>query len=169
MLIDASADRIIPIASANPSTGAAQDADAAPTFRIYSETGAIANDTCDTLDEGVITNVTAASPAVVTSEDHGLVSGMTLVIAGVGGVSGVNGTRKITVINPDSFSLDGTTGTGAYTSGGEWHVPGLYKATLDSVIRDTLEPGKSYTLIAYGEFSGDKRIIGEPIRMTVVS
>jgi hypothetical protein len=169
MLLDLTEDVVIPIVSTNPATGAALDADSAPDFRIYAETGAIANDTCETLDTGAITNVTAASPAVVTSANHGLVDGMTVVVAGVGGTSGVNGTRTVTVISANTFSLDGTTGVGAYTSGGEWHVPGLYKATLDSDIRDSLEAGKSYTLIAYGLFSAVQKIIGDPVRFTVVS
>lgn len=168
MLIDASADVLIPIVSADPSTDAAVDADSAPTFRIYSETGAIADGTCDVLDSGTITNVTAATPPVVTDVDHGLATGQTIDVAGVGGTTGVNGVHTVTVIDADHFSLDGATGTGAYTSGGTWHVPGLYSATLDSSIRSALDPGKSYTLVVYGIFSSVKRIV-ERIRFTVVS
>jgi hypothetical protein len=72
---------------------------------------------------GLITNITNAANAVVTSTNHGLVSGIVVILNGVGGMIQVNGNSYvITVINANSFSLGvNSTGFGAYTSGGSWY------------------------------------------------
>lgn len=69
---------------------------------------------------GAITGATNATPIVVTSTGHGLATGDSVVVAGVGGNAAANGTWKITKINNNSFSLDGSVGSGNYTSGGTW-------------------------------------------------
>lgn len=68
----------------------------------------------------VITNATNASPIVVTTqENHGLVTGSTFLIHGVLGNTAANGDgQNITVLSPTTFSINGSTGNGAYTSGG---------------------------------------------------
>jgi hypothetical protein len=65
---------------------------------------------------GDITGATAASPIVITSSEHDLTTGDTVIISGVGGVTAANGTFTATAINKDTFSLDGTTGSGSYTA-----------------------------------------------------
>ena len=66
-----------------------------------------------------ITNATAASPIeITTSSAHGLLTGTTVVVAGVGGVSGANGTFIITAVDATHFTLNNTNGSGSYTSGG---------------------------------------------------
>jgi len=65
-----------------------------------------------------ITGATNAAPVVITSAAHGLTTGNQVVVAGVLGNQGANGTWVITVIDANTFSLNGSTGTGAYTSGG---------------------------------------------------
>lgn len=65
-----------------------------------------------------VTGATNASPIVVTTAAHGLSTGDVVTIASVGGNTNANGTFRITVVSSTTFQLDGTTGNGAYTSGG---------------------------------------------------
>lgn len=55
---------------------------------------------------------------VTTTAVNTLVTGQTVAINGVGGNTAANGTFVVTVINNTNFTLNGTTGNGAYTSGG---------------------------------------------------
>lgn len=68
-----------------------------------------------------ITGITKADPAVVTAAAHGFTSGQQVFIAGVVGMTQVNG-AFYTVANPtaDTFELSGTDSSGwsTYTSGG---------------------------------------------------
>ena len=87
---------------------------------------------------GAITGATNASPIVLTSTGHGLSSSDSVVVSGVGGNTAANSipinpaglplsgavvpnpSWGITKINNNSFSLTGSTGNAAYTSGGTW-------------------------------------------------
>jgi hypothetical protein len=66
---------------------------------------------------GTITNISVANPTVITSAGHGLVTGMSITIAGSNSTPTVDGTRTITRINDDTFTVAvnvtvlGTTGT----------------------------------------------------------
>jgi hypothetical protein len=74
------------------------------------------------LPTGVITNITNAANAVVTSANHGLTSGDRVLIAGVAGMTEVNGVIfTITVVNVNEFKLNvDSTGFGVYGGGGTW-------------------------------------------------
>jgi hypothetical protein len=65
-----------------------------------------------------ITAATNASPIQITSTAHGYATGNVAVIASVGGNTAANGVWVVTVIDPNTFTLNGSTGNGAYTSGG---------------------------------------------------
>lgn len=66
-----------------------------------------------------VTDATNASPIVITTASaHGYATGNKIVVQQVGGNTAANGAWIITVINTTSFSLDGSTGNAAYTSGG---------------------------------------------------
>lgn len=67
-----------------------------------------------------ITALTNANPGVATTNiNHGFTTGGTIVIAGVTGTSGVNGSHTVTVISENTFSFAvNTTSSGAYTGGG---------------------------------------------------
>lgn len=65
-----------------------------------------------------ITDATNASPIVITSASHGWSTGEIVFIHDILGNTAANGTWKITVVDTDSYSLDGSTGNAAYTSGG---------------------------------------------------
>ncbi len=65
-----------------------------------------------------INGATNASPIVVTAAAHGLETGDRVTIASVGGNTAANGSFTVTVLSSSTFSLDGSVGNGAYTSGG---------------------------------------------------
>lgn len=108
------------------------NADALPTYRVYGPDGLLDGQTGSVSfrDSGSVTDATNASPIVITSTAHGLTTGARVTVASVGGNTAANGTFLVTRINDDTFSLDGSTGNGAYTSGGTWNATGLYAVTL---------------------------------------
>lgn len=66
-----------------------------------------------------VTGATNASPIVITtSASHLFATGDRVVVASVGGNTAANGEFYITKVSATTFSLDGSTGNGAYTSGG---------------------------------------------------
>lgn len=66
-----------------------------------------------------ISGATNASPIVIsTTTSHNLASGDKVEISGVLGNTAANGAWNVTVLNSTSFSLNTSTGNGAYTSGG---------------------------------------------------
>lgn len=66
-----------------------------------------------------IIGATNASPIVVqTGAAHGFSTGDTVDVAGVGGNTAANGEWTIVKVDATHFSLTGSTGSGAYTSGG---------------------------------------------------
>lgn len=67
-----------------------------------------------------ISGATNASPIeiTVTAAAHRLATGDRVVITGVGGNTAANSTWTITKTAANKFTLDGSTGNGAYTSGG---------------------------------------------------
>ena len=67
-----------------------------------------------------ITGATNTSPIVITSAGHGLSTGNFVVVNGVTGNTAANGFFRITKIDSDTFSLDGSAGNGAYTGSGTW-------------------------------------------------
>lgn len=79
---------------------------------------------------GTITNVTAASPAVVTSTAHGLSNGDLVGISGIVGTVGTNATQGLNgtvwvVANKtaNTFEAQGSDTSGlAYTSDGTWYL-----------------------------------------------
>lgn len=65
-----------------------------------------------------ITAATNASPISITATAHGFSSNDWVVISGVVGNTAANGVFQITVVDANTFTLNGSTGNGAYTSGG---------------------------------------------------
>jgi prepilin-type N-terminal cleavage/methylation domain-containing protein len=74
---------------------------------------------------GVITGATATTPITITSTNHGLATGAAVTISLVGGNTAANGSWLITVVNANQFTLNGSAGNAAWTSGGIWTAPGL--------------------------------------------
>lgn len=120
------------------------NADAVPTFRVYGPNGFVESGASSLKDTGSITAASVASPIVITSTAHGLTTGARVTITGVGGQTGANGTFTITRVNADTFSLDGSTTVGSYTSGGTWNVTGLYGFTITALGVTGYEEGEVY-------------------------
>lgn len=68
--------------------------------------------------ELAVTGATNASPIVITTATHSLTTGDVVTIASVSGNTNANGTFRVTVVSSTTFSLDGSAGNAAYTSGG---------------------------------------------------
>lgn len=132
------------------------DADDLPTYRVYSADGLVNGQTGSLAfrDTGTVTDATNANPIVITSSDHGLTDGTLVTISGVNGNSGANGDFKITVLDANRFSLDDSSGGGSYTSGGSWHVTGLYSADLDLTAENGYTAGETYTVLISGVIGG---------------
>lgn len=135
--------------------------DAAPTFRVYGPNGLVAggSGTSSVFESGVVNGATNASPIVIsTTAAHGVTTGQPVTITGVGGNTNANGTFLATLVSSTSFSLDGSTGNAAYTSGGAWKTTGLFIVPISGAILAALEAGKTYTVIVTYEISGDERV-----------
>lgn len=65
-----------------------------------------------------ITDASNESPIVITALSHGFSTGDIIEITGVVGNTAANGTWNITVVDAATFSLNSSTGNGAYISGG---------------------------------------------------
>lgn len=117
---------------------------------------------------GTITGATNASPIVITSAAHGLMTGQRVMIKDVVGNTAANETWKITVISSSTFSLDGSTGNASYTSGGTWNVASAQR-TMDSPgpkkTRRLLKDGETFVdcnywkRFAYPQVTYDKAFI----------
>jgi NADH-quinone oxidoreductase subunit N len=70
---------------------------------------------------GDITAVSGAdvAPILITSDGHGLTSGESVTIRGVGGNTKANGTATVTFVDANQFTIAGK-GNADYTSGGVW-------------------------------------------------
>ncbi len=75
---------------------------------------------------GVITGATNASPIQITAASHGLITGNFVSIDAVGGNTASNGYWQVTKVDGNNFTLNGSTGNGAYTSGGLYCQNGLF-------------------------------------------
>ena len=131
-----------------PPTGVPVDPTVNPTYRVYDGDTLLPNGTgsLTKLDTGTITNATNATPIVFTSASHGLQTGNVVKVTGVGGNTNANNTWVVTRINDNSFSGDGSVGNSAYTSGGAWHILGLYQLALTLSAGNGFEAGKTYTV-----------------------
>lgn len=71
--------------------------------------------------EDNITGATNAGPIEITSAAHGLSTGDEIVIADVIGNAAANGAWTVTVTGANTFTLDGSAGSGVYEDGGTWY------------------------------------------------
>lgn len=94
-----------------------------------------------------VTDATNASPIVITTAaDHNLIDGDSIIIAGVLGNTAANGAWTVTVILANSFSLNGSTGTDAYTGGGT--VDGGDLGQIDNLIQNNVVPDGITAIVA---------------------
>jgi hypothetical protein len=87
---------------------------------------------------GTITGATAATPIVITEVAHGRSTNDIVTIHDIVGNTVANGTFKITKIDADTYSLNGTVGTAAWTSGGK-----AFEETTDFVKMDRIPESDS--------------------------
>lgn len=134
------------------SAGTPINLDALPTYRVYGPDGLVSGQvgSGSFRDSGVITGATNASPIVITAASHGLETGDRVTITGVGGNTAANGTFIVTKISTTTFSLQGSTGNGTYTSGGNWNVTGLYVVSLTVSAANGYEQGETYEVLLEG-------------------
>lgn len=79
--------------------------------------------TVDRSETRAVSAATNASPIVVTvTSPHYLQTGDSVIISGVSGNTAANGSWVITRTGDNTFSLDGSTGSGAYTTGGTVYI-----------------------------------------------
>jgi hypothetical protein len=115
---------------------------------IYTATADIITRPADTTQYGIndvvgvnlaVTGATNATPIVITTAAHGLATGDVVTIASVGGNTNANSTFKVTVLSTTTFSLDGSSGNAAYTSGGtvaQWlRIPNAARPGGGGIIR----------------------------------
>jgi len=93
-------------------------------------------------------------PIVITAPNHGLVTGNRVTITGVEGNTAANGTFTVTVIDANTFSLDGSVSNGDYTGGGQWRRT----ETITNVTGDGLGPIQ-ITSPNHGLSTGDRVVI----------
>lgn len=95
--------------------------------------------------EGLVTGATNASPIVVTTDvNHLLVTGDRIDVSEVGGNTAANGQWTVTVLTGTTFSLDGSTGNGTYTSGGR------LRFMSSTIVRDLVQDHLSEDGISAG-------------------
>ena len=135
------------------------DSDALPTYRVYDGNELVANQTGTMAftDSGDVTGATNASPIVITSAGHGLSNGTRVTLSGVGGNTAANSTFAVANVTTNTFELAGSTGNGSYTSGGSWHVTGLYSLTLTASAANGYVAGITYTVLVSGAVSASAR------------
>jgi hypothetical protein len=81
-----------------------------------------------------LTAATNATPIAITITGHGYSTGDTVVVTGVVGNTAANGTWEITVTDANTFTLDGSAGNGARTSGGTVRLRNNTRVMLASAV-----------------------------------
>jgi hypothetical protein len=79
-----------------------------------------------------VSGATNVSPIVVTAAAHGLSDFDVVNITGVEGNTAANGIWAVNVLTSSTFELIGSTGNGAYTTGGSVSKAGLYYKPTDA-------------------------------------
>jgi hypothetical protein len=112
-----------------------------------------------------ITGATNASPIQITIANHGLGTGETVVVASVGGNTAANGTWVITVTGANTFTLNGSTGNGAYTSGGTATVAARLRRGVFGSPIGTHNAGSVFLRLDNGVFvwEADPTLVGTTI------
>ena len=93
-----------------------------------------------------ITGASNASPISITCTSHGYSTGDTVVITGVNGNTNANGTWEITSTGANTFTLDGSAGNAAYTSGGTARLRNNTRVKLASAVTQNIAstgPGRA--------------------------
>jgi hypothetical protein len=104
-----------------------------------------------------VTGATNAAPIVVTVAAHGYASADRVAVERVKGNLGANGDWRITVLDADTFELNGSTGTGAYVSGGSAvKAMTVLLQDADHTIVDATQALEYHRALIQGTYSGGK-------------
>ena len=93
-----------------------------------------------------ITGATNATPISITCAAHGYSTGDTVVVTGIAGNGAANGTWEITNTGVNTFTLNGSTGSGTYTSGGSARLRNNTRIMLTSAVTQNIAstgPGRA--------------------------
>jgi hypothetical protein len=85
-----------------------------------------------------ITGASNATPISITCTAHGYSTGDTVVVTGVSGNTNANGTWEITNTGANTFTLDGSAGNAAYTSGGTVRLRNNTRVMLTSPVTQNI-------------------------------
>jgi hypothetical protein len=97
---------------------------------IYSSAGTLTLEAVNwNQSSAAITGATNATPIVITSNGHGLNNNDLVAVASVGGNTAANGIWSVQNVAANTFELEGSTGSGAYTAGGTWYKLNATRAT----------------------------------------
>ncbi len=117
--------------------------DAAPVLVLYGADGPLAGTSeGEPAQEGAVTAISTAAPAVVTSAAHGLQTGQAVELVGT---TARDGFYLATVLSADTFSLDGTTAGSAQAAVGSWRSAGVWRFDLPTAALPSLAAGSTYT------------------------
>lgn len=118
--------------------------------------GFVTVDMQNTVPQGTVRAATNSGPISITSPNHGLTSGQRVRVSNVNGNTAANGVFKITVVDANTFRLDGSTGNGVYNPGNGF---GTWKANV--IIGAANSSNLVITSPAHGLKSGEEvRITG---------
>jgi hypothetical protein len=93
-----------------------------------------------------ITGATNATPIAITCTAHGYSTGDTVVVTSVAGNTNANGTWEITNTGTNTFTLDGSAGNAAYTSGGTARLRNNTRVKLATAVTQNIAstgPGRA--------------------------
>lgn len=97
---------------------------------VYSNAGVLTLETVNwNQSTAAIAAASNATPIVITSNGHGLSNTDMVAIAGVGGNTAANGVWAVANVAANTFELEGSAGSGAYTAGGTWYKLNATRAT----------------------------------------
>lgn len=131
-------------------SGVPVDSAPAPTFRVYGPAGLMAAGTGSlaSKDSGVITGAVNSGGLIsITSANHGLTTGTRVTIAGVVGTTEANADWDVTVVDANTFTLNGSVFSNAYVSGGTWHAAGLYDINYTPTLANGFASGGAYAML----------------------
>jgi len=104
---------------------------------------------------GTITGISVANPTVVTDSAHGLVSGRVITIASTDSFPVINGSREVTVLTANTFTVPvdvttpGTTGTWSTQVESFQDIMACYNAMIDAMNTSTNFTFTNYSQIEY--------------------
>lgn len=131
--------------------------DSLPTYRVYGPSGFITGQSgsLSLKDSKTVTGADNTTPIAITCNLHGYSTGDRITISGVTGNENANGTFTITSTGDNSFTLDGSSGSGTYAGGGTAHITGLYEVDIACTSGNGYEVGETYSVLVNGETDGD--------------